>query len=64
MDAADGLTVRKENPKTVGSAAHARYEMYKTAKTVGEYLSLGGTRADLRYDKVDATCRAPLSEGC
>jgi hypothetical protein len=33
-----------------GTAAFARYEKYMVAATVGGYLDLGGSRADLRYD--------------
>ena len=29
----------------------SRYELYKDAKTVGEFLSLGGSRADLKNDQ-------------
>ncbi len=41
----------KENPKRKGSQAHSRFQKYMKAKTVAEYLKLGGTRADLRYDE-------------
>lgn len=41
----------KENPKRKGSQAYNRFGKYMKAKTVGEYLKLGGTRADLRYDE-------------
>ena len=27
-----------------------RYEQYKGARTVGEYLALGGSRADVKFD--------------
>ena len=27
-----------------------RYEAYKAAKTVGEYLALGGLKADVKFD--------------
>jgi hypothetical protein len=40
----------KSNPKREGSKAHARFSKYMAAKTVGEYLELGGTKADLKYD--------------
>ena len=40
-----------ENPKRPGSQAHARYELYMSATTVEEYLKLGGTQADLEYDR-------------
>ena len=38
------------NPKRVGSKAHARYAIYGAAKTVKEYLDLGGLKADMKYD--------------
>lgn len=39
-----------KNPKRKGSKAHARFEKYMKAKTVSEFLKLGGLAADLRYD--------------
>ena len=39
------------NPKRKGSASRGRYEKYKSAQTVREYLSLGGSRADIRHDE-------------
>uniref|UniRef100_A0A7S3NP64 PHD-type domain-containing protein n=1 Tax=Aureoumbra lagunensis TaxID=44058 RepID=A0A7S3NP64_9STRA len=44
------LTIQQNNPKKPGSQSYERYENYKNAKTVGEFLMLGGTRADLRND--------------
>lgn len=44
------IEVVKENPKRKNSAAHDRFAKYMKAKTVGDYLKLGGTVADLRYD--------------
>lgn len=44
------LRIQAENPKKPGSKSWARYEAYKAARTVGELLRLGGTRADLRHD--------------
>lgn len=41
----------KPNPKRAGSKAFARYALYESAKTVGEYLRNGGIKADLRYDQ-------------
>jgi len=38
------------NPKRPSGKAHARFERYMQATTVGEYISSGGTKADLRYD--------------
>ena len=40
----------KSNPKREGSKAHARFQGYMKAKTVGEYYSMGGTKGDLKYD--------------
>lgn len=42
--------ITKENPKREGSAAHARFELYKKAKTVAQFYEAGGTSADLRAD--------------
>ena len=46
------LRVRQLNPKTKNSKSHARYDRYKSATTVGEYLDLAGQRGrkDLRHD--------------
>lgn len=38
----------KENPKRGASAE--RFDMYKTCKTVGDYLQAGGSTADIRWD--------------
>ncbi|KAH8053115.1 hypothetical protein JL722_9781 [Aureococcus anophagefferens] len=40
----------RENPKKAGSKSALRYDAYKSASTVREFLELGGTRADLRHD--------------
>ena len=40
--------VQQDNPKKNMSAD--RYERYKSAKTVGEFLDAGGTSGDLRHD--------------
>ena len=39
-----------ENPKTAGYKSWGRYELYKHARTVKQFLQLGGTRADFRWD--------------
>ena len=39
-----------ENPKKKGTLTHARFEFYKTAKTVGEFMALGGRREDVIWD--------------
>ena len=44
------IRVQQENPKRPGSKSHARFELYKSAKTKGEYLALGGTSGDFTYD--------------
>jgi hypothetical protein len=43
-----GVALRQVNPKTPGTAGHARYEGYKAAATLRQLLELGGTRADFR----------------
>jgi hypothetical protein len=45
-----------------GTAAFARYEKYMVAATVGGYLDLGGSRADLRYDLLGKGFAALLAE--
>ena len=45
------IQVRQDNPKTMGSASYDRYEKYKSARTVRAYKELGGTGADLAYDR-------------
>lgn len=42
--------ITKENPKREGSASHTRYELYRTSKTVQEYINAGGTLPDLKWD--------------
>ena len=44
------LRVAAKNPKKRGTASWDRYERYKTARTVGEFLDAGGTSGDLRHD--------------
>ncbi len=39
-----------KNPKRPGSAAHARFDLYKKDMTVAEFLAAGGWRADVRWD--------------
>jgi hypothetical protein len=46
----DPLDFLQDNPKKEGAASRARYELYKAAKTVSEFFSLGGTNADLAWD--------------
>ena len=40
----------KDNPKTPGSKAHARYALYQVGMTVDEFLKAGGRRPDINYD--------------
>ena len=46
------ISVRWKNPKKKGGLSFDRYEGYKHAKTHDEYLKLGGTRADFKWDGV------------
>jgi hypothetical protein len=39
-----------ENPKKAGSKSFERFQHYFTSKTVGEFLSKGGTYGDIAYD--------------
>jgi hypothetical protein len=39
-----------KNPKREGSAAHARFELYKTGQTVAEALAAGLTTSGFHYD--------------
>lgn len=41
----------KENPKREGSAAYERFELYKSNKTVADFIEAGGSTADLRHDE-------------
>lgn len=40
----------KENPKREGSSSFDRYELYRSCKTVADFITAGGTAADVRYD--------------
>lgn len=42
--------VADHNPKRPGTTAHARFALYATCATVGEYLDAGGRRAELAWD--------------
>lgn len=39
-----------DNPKRVGTAAHARFDLYVPGITVGEYMAAGGTLDDIYSD--------------
>ena len=41
----------QDNPKRPGTASYLRYEMYKSANTKHEFHMLGGTSADLLWDR-------------
>lgn len=45
-----GLIGWVQNPKKLGSASYDRYGMYAGATTVGAFIAMGGTRADLRWE--------------
>ena len=48
------IRVRQQNPKRRGPDSRKRYERYKSATTVGEYLQLCGPkfgRKDLNFDR-------------
>ena len=44
------LVILQSNPKRSGTKSYERYEKYKQATTIGEFLNLGGTRGDLLND--------------
>jgi len=44
------ITLVQENPKREGSMSYNRYEKYKHARTLGEYLELGAKIADAFFD--------------
>jgi len=44
------LRIQQENPKKAGSSAWRRYEKYKKAKTVKQFLKLGAVKGDLHFD--------------
>ena len=44
------IEYKQDNPKREGSASHTRYDAYKTATTVQQFLRQGGKLDDLRFD--------------
>ena len=44
------VVLMQENPKKPGSLSYTRYEKYKHARTLGEYLELGAKIADAFFD--------------
>ena len=51
LDLDQPISLMQVNPKRVGGKSRARYEIYKEAKTVREFLELGGTTGDLKHDR-------------
>ena len=47
----DSFVICQNNPKRPGTASYLRYEMYKSASTKAEFHMLGGTSADLLWDR-------------
>jgi hypothetical protein len=47
--------LRKENPKSPLSPSAARYELYRTVKTVGEYRDLMRQQKTPHYANLDLT---------
>jgi|TARA_B100001778_G_scaffold325957_1_gene322035 SNF2 family DNA or RNA helicase len=44
------IEFKQNNPKKKGCKAYIRYQEYKTAKTYGQAIKLGMTKADYRHD--------------
>lgn len=42
---------KKSNPKREGTASYDRFELYRTSKTVADFISAGGTTGDIRNDE-------------
>ena len=58
----------QDNPKLVGSMSHSRYELYKSATSIAEYLRLhSGTKAqayaDLKHDFTHNFVLIPTTAG-
>merc|ERR1712194_734679 len=45
------IQIQSANPKRLGSAAYARYQKYKSARTVAQFIQRGGCSGDLAFDK-------------
>ena len=56
------ISVQQTNPKKVGSKSAQRYELYKSARTLAELYSLGGTKGDVRNDFERGYIKEVLSE--
>jgi len=53
------ISLDQANPKLEGSKSWARYEAYKLAGTIGDFVNCGGTRADLANDFSRGWLRVP-----
>ncbi len=45
-----GIKYVDKNVKRIGSKSWERFENYMKVKSIGEFLKVGGLKADLRYD--------------
>ncbi len=50
LPAATPITFQPDNPHRGGTAAYARYDLYKGAQSVGAARELGATSQDLKGD--------------
>ena len=51
MDQSQKITLLvKDNPKREGTNAFDKFALYKKGMTVAEYVALGGSPGDVRYD--------------
>lgn len=49
-DPSTPITFQQENPKKVGGESRKRYDLYRSAKTIGEATQLGAWSGDLKND--------------
>jgi hypothetical protein len=42
--------VSEKNPKKPGSAAHAKFSLYRVGMSIDEFIAAGGTMADVKWD--------------
>ena len=54
------ITIVQQNPKTTGSLSHQRYERYKFATTLREFIELSTTTRGIRSAKERATARKDI----
>lgn len=57
------IVFQQENPKRAGSKVHARYEIYKRARTVLQATDLGATSGELAWDKKAGYLRVVSENG-